>query len=93
MTSVRYTTETGSYYDITAERWSKNSGSSQSLLEFFAVPDWVVDRDLISSQGLVEYAHEHNQHRTPEVDDCISISSRDAWWLSTRVTKIEEVRN
>lgn len=88
---IRYTTETGSYYDVTAERWGKNRPPHQPLLEFFAVPDWEADRPAIQEQGIIAYAHEHNRDRTPEVGDCIFISSRDAWWLSTRVTKIEEL--
>lgn len=90
MSIFRYTTETGSYYDITAERWNKNGGGWERLLEFFAVPDWEADRAEVM-EGIVDYAYRHNQHRTPEVGDCIFISSRDAWWLSKRVTKIEEL--
>lgn len=90
MSTFRYTTETGSYYDISGDRWSKNGLGSGSLIEFFAVPDWRADRQAART-GIIAYAHDNNLGRTPEVGDCLFISSRDTWWLSTRVTKIEEL--
>lgn len=90
---MRVSTETGSYYDIDLDvgLWSKNSAGRQSLWEYAAVPDWQDKRSEVMNVGLVEWSRKHGRmFEIPKVGECLYIMGRDTWWLSTRVTSIEE---
>lgn len=92
MTDRRFTTSTGSTYEILDDsRWRKNFDPFECLWEFAAVPDWHESRAEVVKAGLVEWSRTHgDMMRWPEEGECLYILGRDVWWLSTPITKVEE---
>lgn len=88
----RFTTSTGSTYEVVDEdRWRKSHGWFDQLWEFAAVPPWEGNRSEVVKAGLIEWSRKNgDMMRWPEVGECLFIMSRDAWWLSTPIVKIEE---
>lgn len=87
----KLTTETGSVYEIDpkVQIAVKNGIHALKYGVLLATPDW--DPSEVRAQGPINFAWETGQSRIPLEGECLYISGFGGWYLSTPITKVEEL--